>query len=298
MSDLAPDDLAVDERYRRLRAADPSAPSEATRRAILAHARQLAAERSPLAPRAAPRSATRWRRATLFGTLAAAVVAGLIIVPRYLVPGASAPPQVVAVTQFDRPAPMAGAPAPAVPPQISTHVSSEQGPARKVVPPPAAAGGADLAGKPAPPSIPIEETTVARSALAPAQPQSFGGIGRQDTANAAAHARSGAPPAVGDAVPVQAADAGARLRHAAQVGDLAQLEILAREQSDLNARDALGRTALMLATLNGQADAVAALLAYGADPRLADAQGVTPLQAARAAGATAIVATLGRYGVQ
>jgi ankyrin repeat protein len=91
---------------------------------------------------------------------------------------------------------------------------------------------------------------------------------------------------------------GGGLRHAAELGDLAQLEAFARGQPDLNARDARGRTALMLATVNGHADAVAALLAYGADPHLADAQGVTPLAAARAAGNAEIVAIFARYGLR
>ena len=67
---------------------------------------------------------------------------------------------------------------------------------------------------------------------------------------------------------------------------------------DLNARDALGRTALLLATVNGHANAVAALMAYGADARVADAQGVTPLAAARAAGNAEIVAIFARYGLR
>ena len=117
MSDLIPDDPEVDAQYRQLMAADPRAPSEATRRAILAQARQLAADRRPLAPHAAHRPGTRWGRTALLGTLAAAVVAGLIIVPHYLVPGASAPPESVAITQFDPPASLAVAPPPAVRPR-------------------------------------------------------------------------------------------------------------------------------------------------------------------------------------
>jgi ankyrin repeat protein len=54
----------------------------------------------------------------------------------------------------------------------------------------------------------------------------------------------------------------------------------------------------MLATLHGQTNAVAVLLAYGADPNAADADGTTPLQAAKAGDHPAIVAALQRYGAR
>jgi ankyrin repeat protein len=50
----------------------------------------------------------------------------------------------------------------------------------------------------------------------------------------------------------------------------------------VDARDADGRTALMLAVLQGRLDAVVDLLRRGADPNAADTAGVTPLEAARA----------------
>lgn len=54
----------------------------------------------------------------------------------------------------------------------------------------------------------------------------------------------------------------------------------------------------MLATLHGQADAVNSLLAHGADPNAADANGTTPLQAATAGDDPRIVAALRRYGAR
>lgn len=93
-------------------------------------------------------------------------------------------------------------------------------------------------------------------------------------------------------------DPAAALRRAAEIGDVAGLQALLDERVDIDARDAGGRTALMLATLHGRADAVDALLAHGADPNAADAQGTTPLQAAEAGDQPAIVAALRRAGAR
>jgi hypothetical protein len=95
-----------------------------------------------------------------------------------------------------------------------------------------------------------------------------------------------------------AVDPAAAFRRAAEMGDLAGLKALLEKQADIDSRDAVGRTALMLATLHGQSNAVAVLLAYGADPNAADADGTTPLQAAKAGDHPAIVAALQRYGAR
>jgi hypothetical protein len=90
----------------------------------------------------------------------------------------------------------------------------------------------------------------------------------------------------------------AELRRAAEIGDLSKLQLLLGKQPGIDARDEDGRTALMLATLHGQAAAVDALLARGADPNVADARGMTPLQAAVAGNQPAIVAALQRAGAR
>jgi len=53
---------------------------------------------------------------------------------------------------------------------------------------------------------------------------------------------------------------------------------------------------LMLATLQGRTGAVETLLAHGADPNAADADGTTPLQAAMTGNQPAIVAALRSAG--
>ena len=81
-----PDD--IDEQYRRAAGLDADRPSESTRRAVFGYAAQMAAKRtaeasgrqveSPL-----PRNRHRWRRPAIFGTLAAAALAGLLVVPHF-----------------------------------------------------------------------------------------------------------------------------------------------------------------------------------------------------------------------
>jgi hypothetical protein len=94
------------------------------------------------------------------------------------------------------------------------------------------------------------------------------------------------------------ADPATELRRAAEIGDLTALQLLVDKHPEIDARDPSGRTALMMATLHGQAEAVEVLLAHGADPNAADARGTTPLQAAIAGAQPAIAAALRRAGAQ
>lgn len=93
-------------------------------------------------------------------------------------------------------------------------------------------------------------------------------------------------------------ESGAALRQAAQSGDVIGLRMQLEKLSDIDARDAGGRTALMLATLHGQLPAVEALLGAGADANAADGDGVMPLQAAMNASQPAIAAALRRAGAR
>src|ERR1700686_1407421 len=90
----------VDEQYRRASALDPSRPSEAVRRAVLAHAAQLAtglALRDEGSKSKPTRTAVNqaWWPPAFRGPRAAGPPAGLVIVPRFFAlpppPAAAAP---------------------------------------------------------------------------------------------------------------------------------------------------------------------------------------------------------------
>ena len=302
-----PDD--VDDQYRRASALDPSRPSEAVRRAVLAHAAQLVAKRATRDAGSMIKSTRRavnqvWWRPAILGTLAAAALAGLMIAPRFL-----EAPRVQGTRPNAAPAPVAQAPdsraderAPSAPalgpertakPGASTRnadMLSHTGGARPKVNARASGGAAPAAA---------ESASVAPRASEEAQstdPRVGGVEARRQRApsNTPLATAITAVPRISEA----AADPAAAVRRAAEIGDLSRLQRLLEKQIDIDSRDDAGRTALMLATLHGHTDAVAALLAYGADPNAAAADGTTPLQAARAGDHPAIVAALQRHGAR
>jgi hypothetical protein len=340
-----PDDF--DAVYRKAAGADPGAPSASVRRAILDHATGLAAQRGAQASAsgARRRAAWNWRWATMFGGLAAAVLAGLLIAPRFLMtpepasaptaragaPAASPAAPAVPTNALTTPALKA---APAAPPATSAEPSTPS--AR--IPAPTAAPSVQAFARPTAPAAtrPDEADRLARTNPVPAAApekrdrlarrydeaaSSRDSLDRQRAASAEAtgealsensvgsasipsvapptgagiqtnRAQSGAAPTFG------IIDSAAALRAAAESGDLARLKALLAEQVDLEARDSAGRTALLLAVLHGQARAVDALLAAGADPNSAAMDGLTPLHAARNAHEASIAAALRRGGAR
>jgi Ankyrin repeats (many copies) len=301
----------LDEIYRRASALDPSRPSEAVRRKVLEHAAALAAAPRPAANR------PRWRPA-IFGTLAAAGLAGLLIMPRVFNPhppaesaDTTAPtkvPPVVATPPLAGAAPLAGAP------PFTDAPSANSAPAP--FPPPQAAARSRAIAPPA-----DGETTAPQEevqSLAEAKPRttdtSRKGASRLDAAaQSEAAAQSGAAaqlgaaaqpgliggPAATSAQPASPqADPSATLRRAAESGDVRRLRVILGAPVPIDAPDEGGRTALILAASRGQAESVDMLLAHGADPNASDANGTTPLKAALAAGQPAIVASLRRAGAR
>jgi Ankyrin repeats (many copies) len=302
----------ADDLYRRASALDESRPSELVRRRVLGHAAQLAAERAAQnAPSgiASARGANRtWRRRrpAIFGTLAAAALAGLVITPRFFTP--SVPPGVLSSARPSAPPPQ-GAP-PSAPPMAALPTISAAPPAadsrNQEAPAPAApeqranriAGpAAELAGKDSPAKI--QNMAAARSKAAASAGMQADARRDQDVASTAtSQAGALAQPMAPLAASRRSSDPAAELRRAAEIGDLTEMQTLLDKAPLIEARDENGRTALMLAALHGQSQAVDVLLAHGADPNAADGHGTTPLQAAVAGNQQAIAAALRRAGAR
>lgn len=263
MSSMPPendDPEDFDAQYRRWSAADTARPSESVATAVFANAARLAHDRRITAT--APvmqRRVPRARRAALFGGLAAATLAALWVTPHLLNSRTAA---VKYARQQEVPL---AAPAP----QAVAKRSPFSADSSSVV----ANGGAQLASSaPAAAAAPAPAATAAPTQPAPAP------------ARATAH--------VADSVALQ----GTALRRSAESGDIDGVVALLDEKVDIESRDSAGRTALMLAVLNGREAVVTVLLAHGADPNVTDGHGETPLHLAVAGNHPSIEAALRHAG--
>jgi hypothetical protein len=301
-----PDD--ADEEYRRASELDPSRPSEATRRAVLDHAARLAAERARRSARRRwPLAGVTLKWQAIVGTAAAAALAAVMIAPQFLAPTAPAgSQQAPAATPGAQEVLQKTAPSPAPFPASGESERARIPPSARAPLGESAPGEAAPAVRPAAPAASdavttrqLEQRAEANAARAPslAEQVVVNTAARREASPTASASRAGAAVRAPSAPPQELASPEA-LRHAASAGDLTALQEALTGASDIDARDAQGRSALMLATLNGQADAVAVLLAHGADPSGADAHGTTPLQAAVAADEREIIAMLRRYGAR
>lgn len=264
MNDLPPNTEGgsdLDDRYRSESALDDTRPSESVRRAVLDHAAQLAAGKRTEIFNA--RARRRWRGPALAGTLAAAVIVGLMVAQRFQPP--SAPPASAsnsapaASTQIAPPAP------------APTVGRDKEVPFANIAP---AESTSDRAGR-ANSANPGDSGESAGSSTADA----LVSASAQRRAEAPAHAPSSSAAAIPMSTS-KAVDPDVELRRAAQSGDVVRLQSALSGNPPINARDTDGRTALMLAVLSGQEQTVDLLLAHGADPNAADARGITPLRAA------------------
>jgi uncharacterized protein len=298
MNDTPPPDDAADDLealYRRSSAQDLSRPSAKTREAILEHSLRLATNRaqmrstdwsiqsesSPALGQIAPVtrfSRPKWQRPVLVGSLAAAALAGLLIGPQYLRP--AAPPVTLQISAKSAVSEQKRFEAtPASGPTVAEK--SESAPAvmnlPATVPAPRFRAPARLA---APRAGTAESATTARAASGASNPGVMGGISAASTDASEQVSVTGMRIQRTPGAP--AAAAAAQSSRDARTGDSSTPEKPPDAASPLDIRDTDGRTALMLAVLQGRLDAVMDLLRRGADPNAADNSGVTPLQAARA----------------
>ena len=303
----------LDELYRRTGVQDPARPGAAARQRILERGAQAAAEH-------AARTRRGWRSAlrawlarsrergmwTVFAPLAAAAFAAVILVPIFrpapIMPRTTteAPSQGLSLHRQApsmQTAPAVGAPASA-PMSIAKNLTAPLSP-----PPPPST----VTNMPVVPVSPREQRLASPPAAEGEQAELAASSARQaDVASgAAANVAPQAPAARGSAKVMAGRPAelhllpeseGEALRRAAAAGDEPQLARLLQAGPALESRDPHGRTALMLAVLNGRTEAVQMLLAHGADPDAGDEDGRTPLALARARGNAAMISTLENAG--
>jgi len=267
---------------------DGGGPSEAVRRAILEHANQMAAEYANRRPKR-QRPNPRFVRYTIFGTLAAAVFAGLLVVPLLPTPtvrerGSEPPPLSTAAPQ----API-NASQPVEPPHsestgtVAVAPRFTAGALKPKSAAPAASNGSAVQAKSA-----ISEDAVRPAAPALSESRAFAG---------GAAALSSASPVSGR-IRASSAERVELLQRAAIAGDLAVVNSLLNGSLDVDGRDPSGRTPLMLAIQNGHAEVVEVLLAHGADVNAVDATGVRPMQMAHTEGNQNIIEALSRAGAR
>jgi ankyrin repeat protein len=263
---------------------------------VLEHAAKLAAERSmsqsaakegehiPTRLRVEPTAANqRWWRPAIFGTVAAAALAGILIGPQYLPLRA---PSTVAQSKIEAARPNADA--------VQSPSASQSLP---VSPPPPV-----FKALPSSPLM-VERQIMAKDRAAAGNAAASAESAQDKASSYTAAPRNDGPAEAGEAPAARMTTArntgsDAALRQAAQSGDVSGVRMQLERRSDIDARDAGGRTALMLATLHGHLAAVEVLLGAGADANAADADGVTPLQAAMNANQPAIAAALRRAGAR
>jgi ankyrin repeat protein len=308
MSTHGPDDSDGDwvKRYRQASDTDAAMPSPATREAILAEGRRVAAARAAnptthkFDTKQPAANQSRWKLAAT-GTVGAALLAAVLMYPHF-----GAPPTPIVAEIAPR---TASAPAPdrQFKKQIEARESVSDAAVEEVV-----VTGARRA-------VPQPSRTLARKAQ-PAPSREAAELGRnadstlheaQDTtSNALAGAQTAPPAPAAPAAPSASATSAFLESHAvggavlpqsalsASVvsGDAARVAGLLDEGANPEQIDSLGRTPLLLAVIAHREDMVGLLLAHHADPNVSDHSGQTPLQRASLDNQLNIVSLLKRAG--
>ncbi|MFO1464918.1 MAG: ankyrin repeat domain-containing protein [Steroidobacteraceae bacterium] len=304
-------------RYREASDAQPAAPSQSVRAAILAEgraaaARHAAAAQAPLNDVAgmataslAARRARRFRWLyPLIGTASAAALAGILVLPRFL-PAPSSTSSLAPDAQRAPVPELAAAPAPRAAPAAPGVALRQERPTEAVAP---AVVEHDAARTNQSESVQAYTAPAQANASVTAQttPNAAAPVAA-DVATTAADKRiergagradaqaSGSVQAQSSEYEPAAADA-ALLFAAVRGNDLNQLRQALATGSPSDARDAQGRTPLLLAIELGRETLVAELLQQGADPDAVDRLGHTPLALAHRLQRDRIVQMLERAG--
>jgi len=307
----------LDSLYKGANGQDGARPSAAVRQAILEHARRLADEAGghpsgaaqdqlhsrergrnhPAVPSRWSRWIARWPqvRWQIAVPLAATAIAVIVLQPqlRSTLPASakqqqSAPPP----TAANRPAAMP--PAPVSVQNSPPPLTARARPAPEPFPAASQLMPSESSGAPAaPPAMPSSESAPSAANAVSANLANGADLASSQPATPMARLQvrpSAAPLAERREraqLPSEAAEAHVRsqselLQQASGQGDEQRVRSLLQQGAvRIDARDASGRTALMLAVLHGHEAVVSALLAQGADPNIGDAAGVTPLAVAR-----------------
>ena len=305
--DSAQDQELLD-RYRRASDSDAPAPSEAVRSAILAESRraaeQLAAKGStpPFDVSRPAANDSRWR-ITAFGTAGAALLAALLIAPRYWesLPTArqsmapAAPTAAPAAAQESKSADSdAAAPAPKLESIAPSRRSESTQEAAALQENPVFLDKKN--SKPAAPNYAPPPVALQPTRPAPAVPPPVSNELSADRSGPAA--QGGLSMGVARAARERNAMEPQNLQSAAAAGDVSEAASLVDRGAAVDARDTLGRTPLLQAVAQNRIEVVRLLLARGADPNAADKAGVTPLQLAKDKDLRDVAALLERAGAR
>jgi len=154
------------------------------------------------------------------------------------------------------------------------------------------AGSAASAGPAGPAGSAGPASSAPLAASAPSSPAAPPATAPSASQSAAAPTSTPPPVSTPTAVASNSPDA---LCEAAESGNMRDLKAALATNVDVNARDADGHTALILAIQHDHAAVVRELMVHGADPKIADSQGNTPSKAARIRGNSAILLALKNF---